>query len=221
MNTLEAISKRRSIRKYTTDKIEKNVADELRSYIEECNAHSGLNIQLYLDEPKAFDSFMAHYGSFRNVSNYISIVGKKGSDEAAGYFGEKVVLKATELGLATCWVALTYSKGNSSTVVGKDEKVYCVVALGYGADAGVPHKNKPFESLCTVEGTMPEWFKAGMDAALLAPTATNQQKFHISLKGNTVTAKAGLGFYTKLDLGIIKYHFEIGAGTGDWQWGSN
>ena len=65
---------------------------------------------------------------------------------------------------------------------------------------------------------MPVWFKKGMEAALLAPTAMNQQKFHFTLDGNVVTAKAGLGFYTKLDLGIVKCHFEIGAQGGDWKW---
>ena len=69
-----------------------------------------------------------------------------------------------------------------------------------------------------VEGAVPSWFQSGIDAALLAPTAMNQQKFCFSLEGNTVSAKAGKGFYTQLDLGIVKYHFEIGAGKEHFQW---
>ena len=57
-----------------------------------------------------------------------------------------------------------------------------------------------------------------MEAALLAPTAMNQQKFVFTLNGNQVSAKAGLGFYSKIDLGIVKYHFEIGAGENTFQW---
>ena len=56
---------------------------------------------------------------------------------------------------------------------------------------------------------------------MLAPTAMNQQKFVFYLSGkNTVTARAGAGFYTKIDLGIVKYHFEIGAGHENFNWGS-
>lgn len=220
MEILEAMKKRHSVRNYTTKEISANVAKELETYISDCNKESGMNIQLCLNEPDAFNNFMAHYGSFRNVNNYIVIVGKKGKDfeEKCGYFGEKIVLKATQLGLSTCWVAMTYSKGKAKYNIGKDEKLSCVISLGYSDVEGVPHKNKPIESLYTAPTDIPDWFKKGMEAALLAPTAMNQQKFHFILDGNTVTAKAGLGFYTKLDLGIVKYHFEIGAQDGNWKW---
>ena len=69
-----------------------------------------------------------------------------------------------------------------------------------------------------VESNPPTWFLQGIDAALLAPTAINQQKFTFSLQGNTVSAKAGIGFYSKIDLGIAKYHFEVGAGKENFRW---
>ena len=220
MEMFEVMKKRHSVRSYTSEKIDINVSKELEAYIEECNKESRLNIQLCLDEPNAFNNFMAHYGSFRNVNNYIAIVGKKGKDfeEKCGYYGEKIVLKATQLGLSTCWVALTYSKGKIACNIGKDEKLSCVISLGYGENEGVPHKNKPMESLCKVDGKMPKWFEKGMEAAMLAPTAMNRQKFHLTLDGDRVIAKAGLGYYTKLDLGIVKCHFEIGAQGGNWKW---
>ena len=46
----------------------------------------------------------------------------------------------------------------------------------------------------------------------------NQQKFVFTLNGNKVSAKAGLGFYSKIDLGIAKYHFEAGAGKENFTW---
>ena len=49
-------------------------------------------------------------------------------------------------------------------------------------------------------------------------TAMNQQKFRFTLNGNQVSAKAGIGFYAKVDLGIVKYHFEVGAGKTGWEW---
>ncbi len=64
--------------------------------IGQCNEQRGLHIQLVCDEPKAFSGFMARYGKFPGVSNYIARIGKKGADleEKCGYYGEKLALKA-------------------------------------------------------------------------------------------------------------------------------
>lgn len=220
MDLLKAMSERHSVRSYTDQPITGQTKEELRSFIEECNRESGLHIQLILDEPNAFDSFMAHYGKFSGVKNYIAIIGKKGSDleEKGGYYGEKIVLHAQALGLNTCWVAMSYSKEKARFQLDKGEKLCLVISIGYGTTAGVSHTSKPRKAVMNTEGTPPEWFIKGIDAALLAPTAMNQQKFLFSLEGNTVSAKAGLGFYTKTDLGIAKYHFELGAGRDNFQW---
>lgn len=68
--------------------------------------------------------------------------------------------------------------------------------------------------------TPPEWFERGVQAALLAPTAMNQQKVRFELlpDGRTVHAQASPGAYTAVDLGIAKYHFEVGAGTENFAW---
>ena len=156
---------------------------------------------------------MARYGKFSGVANYIALVGKKSPklDETLGYYGEKLVLKAQELGLNTCWVALTH--GKSKAAVNKGEKLVCLIALGYGVSQGVEHKNKPLQKLCNYSEQMPEWFLNGMNAALLAPTAMNQQKFRFELQPDeNVKASCGSGFYTKLDLGIVRYHFEAVSG---------
>lgn len=54
-------------------------------------------------------------GFFSNVRNYVALIGKKDAalDEKIGYYGEKIALRAQQLGLNTCWVALTFSKGKS------------------------------------------------------------------------------------------------------------
>lgn len=155
---------------------------------------------------------MAHYGKFDGVENYIALVGKKGADldEKAGYYGERLVLKAQELGMNSCWVALTH--GKSAAKIGKGEKLACIISLGYGVAQGTAHKNKPLDQLCNCASGMPDWFAKGMEAALLAPTAMNQQKFYIALKDGRAFCRAGKGFYTKMDLGIVKYHFEAVTG---------
>ena len=161
-----------------------------------------------------------HYGTFRGVTDYIALVGKKGPDleETCGYYGERLVLKAQQLGLGTCWVALTYRKVTDAFTVGSDEKLCAVITVGYGKTPGTPHRSKPLSAVVKAEGPLPDWFQAGAEAALLAPTAMNQQKFVFTLNGDKVSARAGLGFYSKIDLGIVKYHFELGAGKENFTW---
>lgn len=220
MNLTEAMKERHSVRQYKQQPLSAEVVSALQAEIDVCNRESGLNIQLVTDEPKAFNGFMAHYGKFSGVRNYIALIGKKDSllDEKCGYYGERLVLKAQQLGLNTCWVAMTYSKVKTAFSIGRGEKLCVVISIGYGETRGIPHKSKTVSEVAKAEGKMPDWFRNGVEAALLAPTAMNQQKFMFMLDGNKVTAKAGKGFYTKLDLGIVKYHFEIGAGKGMFRW---
>lgn len=221
MDLSEAIRNRHSVRQYEERAVEKEILNTLQTEIDACNKEGNLHIQLVTNEPRAFDSFMAHYGKFSGVTNYIALIGKKSDklDELCGYYGERLVLKAQQLGLNTCWVAMSYKKVNGAFEINKGEKLAVVIALGYGKTQGVQHKSKPAESVSNLNSNSPEWFKSGVESALLAPTAMNQQKFTLNLDNGKVTAKAGTGFYTKLDLGIVKYHFEIGAGKDNFAWG--
>ena len=215
MDISEAIKERHSVRAYTDKKIEGEVLFALENKIAEINGESGLNVQLVLNEEKAFGGIMARYGKFSGVKNYIAMVGKKGADlsEKVGYYGQKLVLFAQTMGLNTCWVALTYKKVKTAYKIEEGEKLALVIAIGYGATQGVPHKSKSINAVSNAGEDSPEWFVNGVKAALLAPTATNQQKFFFTLKDGEVTAKPGLGFYAKVDLGIVKYHFELGSGV--------
>ena len=218
-NIYEIMKSRHSVRQYIDKAIPADIRQELNNYVEGLNLKSGLNIRLIYDEPECFDSRMAHYGNFENCKNYIAMVGKKNDDieERCGYYGELLVLKAQQLGLNTCWVALTH--GKSSAVVGKDETEVIIISLGYGKTQGKERKSKRAEDISNISADSPEWFKSGVEAALLAPTAINQQKFYFSLDGNKVSAKAGLvGPCLKIDLGIVKCHFELGAGKENFEW---
>lgn len=221
---LELLKERHAVRNYTNQKITENIVDELRNVIDNCNKDGNLNIKLMLDEPKAFNTFMAHYGHFNNVNNYVVLIGKKAPDleEKCGYYGEKIVIKAQELGLNTCFVALTYGKNKIPYKLSNDEKIVCSIAIGYGVTNGVPHNIKTFEEVSKSVDNVPNWYKNGVEYALLAPTAVNQQKFCFELlQGNRVRALAGNGFYTKVDLGIVKYNFELGAGKNNFTWENN
>ncbi len=221
MTLQEAIVVRHSVRQYMEKPIEAEKIEELKALIDECNREGGTHLQLVTDEPKAFAGGMAKYGKFSGISNYIAVVGKKGADTLLGYYGEKVVIRAQMLGLSTCWVGLSFRKQPDSYQVLDGEKLFCVISLGYGANQGVQHKLKPIENFAEVNGAMPEWFRQGVEAAILAPTAVNQQKFKFILHDNNrVEAKAKFSLigYAQLDLGIAKYHFEVGAGKENFEW---
>lgn len=220
MTLMEAMHARHSVRQYREEALRKEDAALLREEIEACNAESGLHIQLVCGEPKAFSGLLARYGKFSGVTNYIALVGKKGPDlsETCGYFGERIVLRAQQIGLNTCWAAMTYSKVPSAFSAGEGEKLCAVIAVGYGKTQGSGHRVKSLREVTEGEPPFPEWFVSGVEAALLAPTAMNQQKFRFALQGNRVSATAGSGFYTKLDLGIVKYHFAMGAGADAFTW---
>ena len=216
----EAIIRRISNRKYVSRPLSEEEISELNKLIEQNNRAGGLRLRLVTECPEVF-SGLKGYGMFSGVRNLILIAGPESDpdvEEKCGYYGEKVVLKAQQMGLNTCWVALTYKKVKSAFQVGPGEKLGLVIAVGYGKNQGVPHTSKAPEAVMETEGPAPDWFRRGVEAALLAPTAMNQQKFKFTLRGDTVAAKAGMGFYTKVDLGIVKYHFELGAGTDRFRW---
>ncbi|MBQ1618535.1 MAG: nitroreductase [Bacteroidales bacterium] len=228
MTLIEAIEARHSVRKYKDEPIPEEILSVLRNRIREINDEAGLHIQLVTDEPKAFSGLMA-YGSFSGVKNYFVMAGKKGNDldEKIGYYGEQLVLLAQTLGLNTCWAGLSYSKIPGTYELEDGEKIGCYIALGYGETQGKAHKSKEIKSVSNASDVTPEWFNKGVEAALLAPTAINQQKFYIEylgFKDNSKLPKVSarplfsMAGYSKMDLGIVKYHFEIGAGKERFEW---
>ena len=218
MTLMEAIEQRHSVRQFEDKLIDAETAAKLKAEIDTVNHDSGLHIQLFTDESEAFKGNEPHYGQFSGCKNYFALVGKKGMDEKIGYYGQRLVLYAQQLGLNTCWVALTYKKGKVVVDTASGEKLYIVIALGYGKTQGAAHKVKEETAVSDIAPDSPDWYRNGVKAALLAPTAINQQKFRLSRNGNKVSAKAGMGFYTKIDLGIVKYNFEVGAGKDSFMW---
>ena len=198
MTLQEAITARHSVRKYIDKEIPADIVTALQDKIAEYNKVGNLNIQLVLNETRAFTGMLS-YGSFSGVRNYFVMVGKKGADldERVGYYGEQLVLLAQTLGLNTCWVGLSYRKVPEAYNVGKDEKLACMIALGYGETQGVSHKIKTIEQVSNASVLTPAWFKRGVEAALLAPTAVNQQKFsfeYVGMSNNRHLVRAKKGF---------------------------
>ena len=227
MTIQEAIEARHSVRAYKDLPLSEEIVKLLEDELVKLNNEGQLHIQLICNEPKAFKGTMAKYGKFRNANNYIVMAGKKADDldERIGYYGEHIVLLAQTLGLNTCWVGLSYSKVPGTYVLDEGEKIACYIAIGYGETQGSGHKMKTVEQVSNASDITPSWFKKGVEAALLAPTAVNQQKFsfeYVGMSNNRHQVRAKKGFsmigYTQMDLGIAKYHFEVGAGKVNFEW---
>jgi len=219
---LSAIRQRHAVRQYTNQPIPEDIRAQLRYAVTTANNASGLAIQVFFDEPDGFSGLMAHYGRFRGVVNYLAMVGTTGTawDQACGYWGQHIVLLAQTLGLNSCWVGQTYSKSKNQAVVTTDERLRVVVALGYGTVPGKPHKPKPLDKLGEVAGggPWPSWFRDGVEAASLAPSGLNRQGYTFILDGDQISTRTNPGSYAAIDLGIAKYHFELGAGPTGWHW---
>lgn len=93
-----------------------------------------------------------------------------------------------------------------------------IIAVGYGQTQGVPHKTKTADAVSFYDGDVPDWFKEGVNAALLAPTALAKQAFMMNGEGCTVHIYCDNGIFSGVDTGLVKYHFELGAGKEHFEW---
>ena len=104
MELLEAMALRHSVRSYTGQPLSPAMAAELRACMELCGRDGGVRIRLIEDEPQAFSSALARWGGFSGVRDYMALTVPEGTKpgEQVGYWGEKLVLRAQQLGLNTC-----------------------------------------------------------------------------------------------------------------------
>ncbi len=221
MTLQEAMSARHTVRKYQKKPLPAEVVQQLNDRIAMHNATYNLNMELVTENTEALPGIIGKLMA-KNVRNYIILAGPNApeTDEKLGYSSADLMLYAQTLGLNTWWVGGMYShKGaKKNSTAGENAKIIGVVIVGYGEDQGVPHKSKPTDDIVSYEGDAPEWFNAGVAAALLAPTAMNKQGFCISGVENKVCMTYSAGSFSGADLGLCKYHFEVGAGKENFQW---
>lgn len=227
MITVETIRERHSVREYDGKPLSRAEFDALGAVVEECARESGLDIQLVGDNPEVFN-VIARFGLIRGCRTHVAFVvddakvGDVAADEAIGYWGQKIVLAAQDMGFNTCWCALC-SRKKSRAVVATGKKIRLVIAVGHGKTQGFSRKTKSVEALSSVEcAKAPAWFAAAMEAAQLAPTAMNNQNFKITLlsDGKTVRIDAPQSGLNVIDEGIVRCNFEIAANEAgaDWRW---
>ena len=213
MSEIDAIKERHSVRNYEAKKIEADKVEKIRAKIEELNKEGNLHLQFMVDAGKTYNKLFNKVAGLGSAPSVIACVGidDETLEQRVGYYGEKLVLFIQELGLNTCWAG-TFNQKNIGAEVGNNEKLVISIAVGYGKDKGKPHKSKSPEQVIEAKGDRPYWFNKGVDMALLAPTAINQQKFTIRLnEDESVDFVDKGGIFSQVDLGIVRCHFEIGA----------
>lgn len=219
MTELEAIKARHAVRNYTAKPLPPAIIDELKKEINQCNQLGQLHIQLVTENEGVFKSFIPILGRFKNVKNYIALVTKKQGNfyVECGYYGAYLMIKAQQAGLNSCFVTNTYNAKKCQISLASNEKLVGVIAIGYGTTNGTQHKSKSIENLCNL--CHDKWFINGMNAAVLAPTGLNKQNFFIETNRNTVSICTNDNSpMSQINTGIVKYHFEIGAGKENFNW---
>ena len=216
MDMKQAMKERHMVRKYTDEPIPEYIVEKLNHRVRENNEQYGLSIKLMTNDDSAVPGVIKLILA-KGVNNFFIMAGPDGADELCGYCGADLMLYAQTLGLNTWCVGGTYNrKGAQKKIEGA--KPVGIIAVGYGQTQGVPHKTKTAEQVSSYDGEAPQWFKNGIEAALLAPTALAKQAFTIKGKGNKVSISCDNGIFTGVDTGLVKYHFELGAGKDCFEW---
>lgn len=242
MDIIEAIQTRISCRAFEKKPIPTDIYAELEAEIAAINAESGLHFQLYgpRQDGTAIDMNKTMFAT--NPPAYAALVTQVGAihEERLGYFGERFVLKATQLGLGTCWVASTYDRATTRVDLAEGEKLHDVVPIGYapakfplvqrtirGRIRGRSKQNQDmYQGPCALDEA-PEWIQAAIQAVQLAPSAVNEQPVVFVQESLDDPIRATIStIRTKMeytDLGIAKLHFQLAAAEcgihGTWEWG--
>ena len=214
------MEKRHTVRKYIDKPLDMDLIGLLNDRIERNNCVYNLTFKLITNNSDGLSS-LARLMSNNSVQNYIILAGKDNSDldKKIGYCGADLILYAQSLGLNTWWCGGMFNGKNAlKHLDNKAVRVNGVIAIGYGKTQGVPHKSKTADQVSHFKGDAPGWFKSGIKALLLAPSALNRQPYIVNGEGNKVSLKVKNGTFSQVDLGIGKYFFELGAGKSNFEW---
>lgn len=183
---------------------------------------------------KVFKGAIGHYGKIKDAPAFIAFIGNMGNPyihEQVGYLGEGIILEATALNLATCWVGGFFRPEIAASLVGtnENERVLAVTPIGHAVEDwsleerimtgfGRKHQRKPLKKLVTglEEIKWPMWMKKALEAARLAPSAVNRQPWRFYLEPNSITIsvdnlKDTFNISKRLDCGIAMLHIEIAS----------
>ncbi len=227
----EAIVNRISRRTYQRTPIAAELRGKICAEIDELNQEAGLAFEFVEDAGEAFNSMRKSYGMFSGVRSVVVLKGAEDTPDLAekiGYYGERLMLDLTDMGLGTCWVGGTFDRKQFNIPAG--ETMLCVIPVGYVEQPSLKEKlirstlsrkRKPVSQRLRGYENAPQWVLAAMEAVLLAPSAVNSQKPVFTCHNGTVTAAVEADRAMDLvDLGIAKLHFAVAAG-GHFEFGQN
>ncbi|TXT57953.1 MAG: hypothetical protein BAJATHORv1_10663 [Candidatus Thorarchaeota archaeon] len=233
----DAIFLRFSQRKYSGEKVEQEKLDDLEKVCQEFRPFPGARIEL-VREPDMypFKGLIGPIMKVKDAPHYIKFIVNKevqNHQAAIGYIGEAVILEATSLGLNTCWVTGFFhsDKTNKTTELTTGEKVIGVSPIGFAdkekdrIGKEVDYKRKSLDDITLDEvSKIPEWQQKAIEAARVAPSATNRQPWRFTVTNKSIlvscTGRFDLSFSKRLDCGIAMLHIELGAKSsgkhGSW-----
>jgi len=193
---------------------------------------------------KVFKGAIGHYGKIKGAPAFIAFIGNMNDPyvhEKIGYSGEGIILEATALNLATCWVGALFRPEEAALLAGtrEKEKVLAVTPIGYArgdwsleenivTGFGRMHQRKPLTELVTglEETKRPLWLKMALEAARLAPSAVNRQPWRFYIEPDSITISVDnrndtFNIPKRLDCGIAMLHIEVAALNsrvkGEWE----
>ncbi len=235
----ETIKKRVSTRTYEPKRLSKKDKEKLVNEISQLTNPFGENVRIHLIE-KDSDSNgekLGTYGVIKGANTYLGVTTDKTEFGlvAAGYQFENLVLIATNMGLATVWLAATFSRKQFEKAMNiqEDELFPAISPIGYTTGKKSiteslmrktmkSDKRKPWEeiffqdsfgkALSRIEAN--EYVKP-LEMLRLAPSATNAQPWRVVKKQDSYhffeTHKSNASeddkMIKKVDLGIALSHF--------------
>ncbi|MFC1995372.1 nitroreductase family protein [Chloroflexota bacterium] len=238
------IEKRRSRRSFEARPLESNHLMHIRSICNDFSPFSDSHSVLVTEPPdKVFKGAIGPYGKIRGAPAFIAFIGNMENpnvQEQVGYMGEGIILEVEAMDLGTCWVALFNSKiVGSLTILEKHEQVLAIAAIGYVKNQesieerlvtgfGWTHKRKPLSHLVTGldEVEYPQWIRAALEVARLAPSAANRQPWRFYVDSGSIaisvnSLRRNFGVSRRLDCGIAMLHIEVAALNsgidGNWE----
>jgi len=241
-----AIKKRRSRRHFDPHRsIEPDILAKLDTLCNQFTPFPNARSRLVTKSvDTVFKGIIGSYGKIKGAPAFIAFIGDMNSpfvQEEVGYTGEGIILEATALGLNTCWVAGFFKPESVASLIeiGSKERILAVTPVGYArkfesleeklmTGFGRTHKRLSISKL--VNGMeivkWPEWARASLEAARLAPSAVNRQPwgFNVEDDGITVfvrTSGPEFNISKRLDCGIAMLHIEVAALSsgvkGNWK----
>lgn len=232
-----AIPRRRSRRRYDSTSVGAAQLAQLQTVCREFRPFAQVRAEVITESPDdVLRGIVGSYGKVKGAPALIAFIGdttEPDINEKIGYVGEGIILEATAMGLGTCWVggSMFFRRGVAESIVGagENERVFAVTPVGYAAKElsmgeraqtafGMFHRRKSLLELVNglEEKEWPQWMKAALEAARLAPSAINRQpwRFHVEPNRITVSVDSSLvewGISKRLDCGIAMLHIEVAA----------